>query len=424
MTYFSFGRKNGFPARYSPNETPVIFDITETIIILIFVIISISYLSIIPSYRKRQSIYVCIKVTFSITIGCSLLVNNFGQEWEVSTIRTKTPYKAGSGHEIDAVIGVKIGLRSLNVTLRETGKQERPYEKETINYNERFWWTWDQGKFGFGPQAGLLQRNFRDAQRRGTPIPILLVVEYFVIDGEGIRFGRFYRTAGWYCHILLWTGFATWILAIIFLQSTARYAGYFLWITGGLQILTCIVWCYFHNPTPLVIPFEKECIRLYFGRHFWMTLSCGMLCILLAAILVYMDLRYPNELSIFLDTDPLNQYDECVVECSSFENAIKNTECSQSFEMKNLPKSSEPNCRNSVMVLRRRSTIKHAQKSLFRCPVPLNLPKEEEKEAMYMNNLLRASISSNNEFSLQSEEEKDSQSLIKSEKVKGIKVMV
>jgi hypothetical protein len=23
--------------------------------------------------------------------------------------------------------------------------------KETINYNERFPWTWDQGIFGFGP---------------------------------------------------------------------------------------------------------------------------------------------------------------------------------------------------------------------------------------------------------------------------------
>lgn len=22
---------------------------------------------------------------------------------------------------------------------------------EKIDYNERFWWTWDQGLFGFGP---------------------------------------------------------------------------------------------------------------------------------------------------------------------------------------------------------------------------------------------------------------------------------
>jgi len=55
-----------------------------------------------------------------------------------------------------------------------------------------------------GKLAGLLQKTFRKGQRRGLPFPILWIAEYFVIDGEGIRFGRFYRTAGWYCHILLW----------------------------------------------------------------------------------------------------------------------------------------------------------------------------------------------------------------------------
>jgi hypothetical protein len=53
--------------------------------------------------------------------------------------------------------------------------------------------------------AGLLQRTFREGQKKGLPIPILWIAEYFIIDGEGIRFGRFYRTAGWYCHILLWS---------------------------------------------------------------------------------------------------------------------------------------------------------------------------------------------------------------------------
>lgn len=134
-------------------------------------------------------------------------------------------------------------MRSVNVTLVAEAKPNTPLAGETINYNERFSWTWDQGRFGFGPHcnylphssilnhnfvlkiyfslyylvlmcsmsilfyissAGQLQRSFRQAQRRGLPIPILWVVDYFILDGENIRFGRFYRTAGWYCHILLW----------------------------------------------------------------------------------------------------------------------------------------------------------------------------------------------------------------------------
>lgn len=67
-------------------------------------------------------------------------------------IKSKTPYKAGSPHEIDANIAVKIGLRSVNVTLNsDTKNLNNSLKHETIDYNERFEWTWDQGRFGFGP---------------------------------------------------------------------------------------------------------------------------------------------------------------------------------------------------------------------------------------------------------------------------------
>lgn len=34
------------------------------------------------------------------------------------------------------------------------GDTKLPGEK--IDYNERFWWTWDQGRFGFGPYGMLV----------------------------------------------------------------------------------------------------------------------------------------------------------------------------------------------------------------------------------------------------------------------------
>lgn len=88
-----------------------------------------------------------------------VLVSNFGQEWEVGHIDSKTPYKAGSAVEIVASIGLKIGLRGINVTLKSAGHAK--LEMEKIDYNERFEWTWDQGRFGFGPYAGRLQQEFR-----------------------------------------------------------------------------------------------------------------------------------------------------------------------------------------------------------------------------------------------------------------------
>jgi len=52
--------------------------------------------------------------------------------------------------------------------------------------------------------AGRFNQEYRAAQFRGLPLPILWIAEYFTFDGEGIRWGRHYRQAGWYSHILLW----------------------------------------------------------------------------------------------------------------------------------------------------------------------------------------------------------------------------
>ncbi|GBO29372.1 hypothetical protein AVEN_189124-1, partial [Araneus ventricosus] len=74
---------------------------------------------------------------------------------------------------------------------------------ETINYNERFSWEWTQGKPGFDEDAGRLNREYRAAQSKGLPYPILWAVEYFTVDEGNFRYGRYYRLAGWYCHIAM-----------------------------------------------------------------------------------------------------------------------------------------------------------------------------------------------------------------------------
>ena len=46
-------------------------------------------------------------------------VVNFGQEWEVAELtNVPTQYRAGLAEEIHANIGIKIGLRSVNITLK------------------------------------------------------------------------------------------------------------------------------------------------------------------------------------------------------------------------------------------------------------------------------------------------------------------
>ncbi|GBM93032.1 hypothetical protein AVEN_242383-1, partial [Araneus ventricosus] len=51
--------------------------------------------------------------------------------------------------------------------------------------------------------AGRLNREYRAAQSKGLPYPILWAVEYFTVDEGNFRYGRYYRLAGWYCHIAM-----------------------------------------------------------------------------------------------------------------------------------------------------------------------------------------------------------------------------
>jgi len=56
----------------------------------------------------------------------------------------------------------------------------------------------------------------------------------------------------------------------------------------------------------------------------------GLFCILLAFIMIFMDLRYPNTLSTILQIDPLDQYDEFVMRKYTlilYLHEIKSIEC-------------------------------------------------------------------------------------------------
>ena len=52
--------------------------------------------------------------------------------------------------------------------------------------------------------ASKFKSMYRDGQLKGLPYPILWVAEYFTHDAEGIRWGRYYRQAGYFTHIFLW----------------------------------------------------------------------------------------------------------------------------------------------------------------------------------------------------------------------------
>ncbi|KAG1674998.1 Dual oxidase maturation factor 1 [Nymphon striatum] len=239
-------------------------------------------------------------------------VSNFGMGWESSEIATIVQYKAGRNSHINATIGIWFGLRGVNVTL----KGQPMYQMgEQIDYNEHFSWAWRQGKPGFGPDAGILQQQFREAQKRGIPYPITWVIEYLTYDGDGLRYGRCYRIAGWYSHILLWLSLPLWILSNILMFMVIRYAAFFMGLTGTSMVLSCIVYSCVRNPGDVFsIRFEEEMLKPTLGWCFYATLITGAACIFVAIVVLFMDLRFPDQIATFFGVDALQDYEEYYVD--------------------------------------------------------------------------------------------------------------
>lgn len=302
-------RENGAPTYYAPNQTPWVADILEAGLIFAFCILAFSFYVILPGIRGKEGLYTFIRVTLSLLIGAVILITNFSYTWETSQIHTRTKYKAGTGKEISADIGVHIGLRGINITLKGTPEQQL---NETINYNEHFSWEWEQGRLGFGPFAGRFNREYRSAQFRGIPLPILWIAEYFTFDGEGIRWGRHYRQAGWFSHIMLWLSFPLWLLTNILFLVLLRYGAYFLFMTGTSMVVANIIWATLRNANPLEIPFEDGVMKFSFGGSYYVCLITGVVCMILAVVIRILDLRFPTQLVTFFGVDVLQDTDDVI----------------------------------------------------------------------------------------------------------------
>ncbi|CAG2214311.1 DUOXA1 [Mytilus edulis] len=187
---------------------------------------------------------------------------------------------------------------------------------ETINYNEHFDWRWEQGRFGFGIFAGRFNREYREAQFRGLPLPILWIAEYFTFDGEGIRLGRHYRQAGWYSHIMMWLALPLWFLTIILFFVLLKYGAYFLMLTGGVMVIANILWSTIRNFNELEIPLASDhVLKFKYGGAYYVNLITGVLCVLLGAIIWLMDLRFPSVIASFFGVDVLqDEFDDATVE--------------------------------------------------------------------------------------------------------------
>lgn len=306
---FSASRHKPFPSLFPQHPTAVTCDVLYVGILTAFLVFLVSFFAIFPTFKgTEEKIKVFLRVASCTILGLIIMVCNYGQQWEVGVITTTTPYKAGSGQEVRAQLGLYFGLRSLNITLKSVDEPTGDLAGEKIDYNERFTWTWAQGNTGFGPNAGAFQREFRRAQETGLPLPILWAAEYFTIDGEGLRFGRHYRYSGWFAHICVWTAFPLWIVTMVLFKMVIRIAAQTLALTGIMLLSAAIIWATNRNYTELQIPFEDGILTTTYGVHWYLALVMGSLATVAGFAIYLYDYVHPGSttLNAIIGNNPLN----------------------------------------------------------------------------------------------------------------------
>jgi len=294
----------------------------------------IPYISFFQGRNKKRAFFNSI-VFVSFYIGCVIMVCNFGKDWQTGYVTTRTPFTPYRDFEIHAKIGLRVGLRGINVTLE--GLPRNQFNR-SIYYNEEFSWEWQQGNLGQGPYASVYTNSYIAATQRGIPTPIREVANWFIIEGDYIHWGRFYRVAGFYTHILMWIAFVCWFFTNVLFFLSIKHAALGTMATGTVMVLANIVWGGVVNQSqdPLRIPFRDGVIVPAYGWSFYLCLFSGLFCIIAGAVLFTL-LKLPSTEALINDS-VRSQSVANFSQSRFFNKSFKNPDNSKIVEMDSMDK--------------------------------------------------------------------------------------
>ena len=149
--------------------------------------------------------------------------------------------------------------------------------------------------------AGQLHREYKHAQLRGLPYPILWVAETFTIDYGQVRIGRYYRQSGWFAHVFLWYGMTgkligsrltfapidrlsipLFVLANVLFQMVIQYGSLFMIFTGMSLLVANLLMTVMRSTIPFQLAFQdlnsdfsSQFLTLHFSWCYYVNLING-----------------------------------------------------------------------------------------------------------------------------------------------------
>ncbi|NXE92378.1 DOXA1 factor, partial [Menura novaehollandiae] len=266
------------------------FDTTRAVIVTVFLSMLVTFIIILPGIRGRGRLFWFLRLVLGLFVGAVVLTVQFTRDWETGWVQANTSYKSFSHVQVNADIGLHVGLAGLNVTLRGNPVNQI---NETINYNEHFPWE-------FGADYDL---SYSEGLEKGLPSPILYVAEKFSTQSP-CAVHRQYRIAGHYTSLTLWLAFCTWLISILlFSMSIPLYGGHMLLLTAVLILFSLLFFFTTRNTPKCPIHFGPVSLRTDYGESFWLTLATGLLCLLLGLGIIILNSVQPEKLKLIFNLD-------------------------------------------------------------------------------------------------------------------------
>ncbi|KAM9311861.1 dual oxidase maturation factor 2 [Gastrophryne carolinensis] len=265
------------------------FCVDYIIVITVFLVFVLAFALIIPGIRGKARISWAFRIIISLFIGTVVVAVNFTSDWEVGLVNATTTYKSFSNAVVNADIGLNIGLKGVNITLKGNPINQI---NETIDYNEQFIWS----------VGSDMNQYYYEGLNRGLPNPILYLAEKFTqYDPCGLY--SQYRISGHYASACMWVAFCSWIISnILFSMPVFIYGAYMIIVTAAFIFFSLISFSTVRNVAFCNIQLGSESLKTYYGASFWLSLATGLLCFFIGITLIISNILVPEKLKSFFNS--------------------------------------------------------------------------------------------------------------------------
>lgn len=288
----------------SDNRMPVMVELNNTVIYIIFAALVLALLFILPGVRQTK-ITSFLGLLSLLTVGATILLSIEGSQWLTGSIRLyDVPYSSLTRNTLSGRLDVNIGLSSANVTLtgklsvaaenlKDSSKQQQ-LSNNLVDYNERFHWD----------KPERMADEHLEALRKGLPYPILTVTEFLSQDSDGFNWARTLRQAGYYTRLVLYTSLVSWCLMAFTMCALPVYLPHMMQITGMLSLGS--VWIYtllIQSPKSFVFQLGGSPVEFAFGQTYVATFVAGAVSMFSGVLLFVLQMSHPREQFTIMDSE-------------------------------------------------------------------------------------------------------------------------